>query len=122
MKYLLTIIAVLAMATSALATGLSTEPFPIISPAKIQVFAPDGTTATTLTVNSVTVNLSNYIMFAVESGSGTTCNVRLMPTSAKGAYVQTVLRVAGTLFIRAKNSATPFANFSGCTAGSYSLQ
>lgn len=88
----------------------------------IQVFAPNGTTTTTLTVNSTTVDLTNYVIFEVESGSGTTCNIRLMPTSSKGAYKQTVLRTAGTLYIRAKNTATPFLNMSGCTAGSYTLQ
>jgi hypothetical protein len=125
-KILITCFALLALVSSAMATGLAVVPYPIVSspsyPGTIQMFAPNGTTTTTLTVASKTVDLTNYIMFSVESGSGTTCNVRLMPTSAKGAYAQTVLRVAGTRFDRAKNSATPFVNFSGCTGGSYSLQ
>jgi hypothetical protein len=125
-KILITCFALLAFASVAMATGLAVVPYPIVSspsyPGSIQMFAPNGTTTTTLTVASTTVNLANYIMFSVESGSGTTCNIRLMPTLAKGAYAQTVLRVAGTRFDRAKNSATPFLNMSGCTAGSYSLQ
>lgn len=113
-------------AFSAGTNGLATVPYPIVStpsfPGTIQMFAPNGTTTTALTVVSTTVDLRNYIMYGIESGSGTTCYVRLMPTSSKGSYVQTLLRTAGTHHIRAKNTATPFLNISGCTAGSYTLQ
>ncbi len=126
MKTICFIIVALLMAASAYATGLATVPYPIASspsfPGTIQTFAPNGTTTTPLTVYSTTVDLSNYIMYTVESGSGTTCYVRLMPTSAKGSYARTLLRTAGTFYTRAKNNASPFLNMSGCTAGSYTLQ
>lgn len=126
MKTICFIIAALFLAASAYATGLATVPYPIASspsfPGTIQTFAPNGTTTTALTVASTTVDLRNYILLSLESGSGTTCYVRHMPTSAKGTYAQTLIRTAGTFYIRAKNAATPFANFSGCTAGSYTLQ
>lgn len=121
--FIVGLFAILAIAAAAFAGGdLARTDGRFVNQAAIQTFAPDGTTTTTLTVASTTVDLSNYIMYGVESGSGTTCNIRLMPTSAKGAYKQTVLRTAGTHFLRAKNAATPFLNMSGCTAGSYTLQ
>ena len=126
MKIVLIIITLLALVGVSCASDLARVPSNIISgpraPEAIQMFAPNGTTTTALTVYSTTVDLSNYIMFSLESGSGTTCYVRYMPTSAKGSYARTLLRTAGTFYIRAKNAATPFANFSGCTAGSYTLQ
>ena len=126
MKTLLCIIMVLAFSGLAFATDLARVPYPIISgpnsPNAIQEFAPDGTSTTALTVASTTVNLGDYIRYQLESGSGTTCYVRQMPTSAKGAYGRVLLRTAGTMYTRAKNLASPFVNFSGCTGGSYTLQ
>ena len=88
----------------------------------IQFFAPQ--TVTALTVNSTTVDLSSYIMFQVESGSGTTCYVRFMPASnsTMSSYPQTLFRTAGTRATFAVNPSAKFVNFSGCTAGSYLVQ
>jgi hypothetical protein len=126
MKTLISFIVALSlMATAALATDLARVPGSVFSspsaPNAIQMFSPDGTKTTTLTVASTTVNLSNYIMFELESGSGTTCNVRSMATATKANQV-TVFRVAGTRRTFAVNQNTPFVNFSGCTAGSYMIQ
>ena len=127
MKTFLLIIAVLALAVSAFATDLARVPATIFSPpnsSAIQTFAPDGRTTTALTVAQTTANMSNYIMFEVETGSTTSCMIRLMPlaTSPRANYVQRTFRIAGTIILRAVNVATPFVNMSGCTGGSYSMQ
>ena len=81
----------------------------------VQVFAPEVTTA--LTVNSVTIDLSNYIMYAVNPLAVATCYMRLMPTSTKSAtYIQAQIPANGWT-IRAKNYTNPFLNMSGCTGG-----
>jgi len=123
---LLLMVAILVTASMAIAgpdlSWTSPNNFHSSSQAPVQIFAPNGTTTTALAVTSTTVDLTNYVMFGLESGSGTTCYMRMMPTSATGTYARTLVRIAGSQIIRAKNPATPFVNFSGCTAGSYTLQ
>lgn len=120
--FAVTAICLLVASTALAANDLMRTTGNNISQAAVQFFAPDGTKTTALAVTTTTVDLTNYLLFQVESGSGTTCYMRLMPTSAKGTYAQTLFRTAGTRATFAKNVATPFVNFSGCTAGSYLLQ
>ena len=126
MKFFITLLCTIAMCTTAFAASdLARTAGSVFSspsaPNAIQTFSPDGTKTTTLTVSSTTVNLSNYIMYELESGSGTTCNMRAMASVTKANPV-TVFRTAGTRRTYAVNPATPFVNFSGCTAGSYMIQ
>jgi hypothetical protein len=126
MKYLLTIIAVLALAVSAYATDLARVPFPILSgpnsPAAIQFFAPDGSLTKTLSVASQTISLPGYILYGAYSGSGT-CFKRLMPLSTSTKALYTQVPVPNALWhVRAVNVNTPFANFSGCVGGFVQIQ
>jgi hypothetical protein len=116
MKIILALTMAIAFAGMALAGGdLQRTSGNFANQVPVQFFAPDGTATTALSVASVTVDLSNYILYGVYSASGT-CLKRLMPTSAKGAYVASP--VPNTLWhIRAKNAATPFLNLSGCVGG-----
>ncbi len=126
MKIFITIIAVLSLTVSAFATDLARVPFLFLSgpnaPTAIQFFAPDGSLTQALSVASKTVNLSNNVLYGAYSGSGT-CFIRLMPlsTSVKANYTQ--VPVPNTLWhVRAVNTKTPFANFSGCVAGYVQIQ
>lgn len=87
----------------------------------IQTFAPNGILTRLLTVNSTTIDLSLYSMFGVYTPAATTCFMRMMPTTAKGAHVAATVPVT-TWTIRAKNPATPYLNVSGCTAGYVQIQ
>jgi hypothetical protein len=86
----------------------------------IQQFAPDGSYNRILSVASVTMDLSDNLMYACYSGSGT-CYLRLMPTSAKAGMTQVLIPNAVWLTY-AKNPATPFVNMSGCVAGYFQRQ
>lgn len=87
----------------------------------IQTFAPNGVLTQLLTVNSTTIDLSLYSMFGIYTPTSTTCYMRMMPTTAKGAHVAATVPVT-TWTLRAKNPATPFLNLSGCTAGYVQIQ
>lgn len=87
----------------------------------IQTFAPNGTLTQLLTINSSTVDLSAYSMFGVYTPTSTTCFMRMMPTTAKGARVAATVPVT-TWTIRAKNPATSFLNLSGCAGGYLQIQ
>jgi hypothetical protein len=116
MKKLLTL-AIMLITASAFATGdLSRVSSALqFGGQPVQVFAPE--TTTLLTVYSTTVDLSNYIMYAVNPLAVATCYMRLMPTSTKSAtYIQAQIPASGWT-IRAKNYTNPFLNLSGCTAG-----
>ena len=127
MKSIFLTIMALLIAVPAFATGaLMQEPYTISAsptyPGTLQMFSPDGSKTQTLSVASSTVNLTNYIMYAIYSASGT-CNKRLMPlsTSTKASY--TAVPVPNTSWhIRGKNTATPFLNMSGCVGGFVQLQ
>lgn len=82
---------------------------------KAPIFSPDGRYVTLLTVNSTTTDLTSKFMYSV-IGTAATCKLRLMPTSAKGAYVSFPVPAAAWLTF-AVNKNTPFVNLSGCTGG-----
>ena len=81
----------------------------------VQQFAP--TDVSTLSAVKSTINLGNYIMYAIYSASGT-CFMRLMPlsTSTQASYTQVPIPNT-TWRVLAKNAATPFLNMSGCVGG-----
>lgn len=116
MKKLFTLALVL-IAASAFAGGFMPKDSDQV---KAPLFSPDGTTVTLLTVNSSTFDMTNYFMYAVV-GTAATCKIRLMPTSAKGAYASW-LTPATMSQPFAVNKNTPFLNLSGCTGGWRILQ
>ena len=85
----------------------------------LQGGAPNGLLSQTLTVYSTTVDARGSIWWALYPP--TACKVRLMPTSAKGAYPQFTAPV-GVTISRYVNKATPFINLSGCTDGELQRQ
>ena len=88
----------------------------------IQGFAPNGTLGQALTVNSTTVPMVGRMAFGVFVPSTTTgCKLRMMPTTAKSTYRQATVPDS-TWNVRVVNSASPFANFSGCTSGELTIQ
>lgn len=87
----------------------------------VQTFAPDGTATTTLTVVRTAADFSSRTLWSIYTPASTTCYYRLLPTAASTRGTQQLIPVS-THIIRAKNPATPFANFSGCTAGYYEAQ
>lgn len=86
----------------------------------VQGFAPDGTLSQLLTVNSVTFDMSKRLAYGVYAPSAG-CKVRSMATSAKGANVQRTV-IDGQVTVRVVNRASPFVNFSGCTAAEIDIQ
>jgi hypothetical protein len=80
----------------------------------VQGAAPDGLLSQTLTINSATIDMSSNLWWGLYAP--TACKVRLMPTTAKGAY-PTFTAPVNTLTQRYINRNTPFVNFSGCTSG-----
>lgn len=123
MKKLIIAAALLLVATAAYAASdLMRTPATFANQVAVQFFAPDGANTKTLTVNSSTQSLSDYILYSVYSGSGT-CFMRLMPlsTSTKASY--TAVPIANTTWTTfAKNNKTPFANMSGCVSGKMLVQ
>ncbi len=101
-------------------SDISRTPGNMLNQAPVQVFAPNGLGNYTQGVASTTFNLSNNLMYAVYSGSGT-CMLRQMATNANGAYVA-VLVPNAAWHIRAKNYATPFVNLSGCVGAYVQIQ
>ena len=108
----LIIAALLMMASTAFAGGFMPRDSDKV---KAPLFSPDGTTAALLTIASTTTDVTNSFMYSV-IGTAATCKMRLMPTSAKGAYVAITVPAASYLTY-AVNPATPFLNLSGCTGG-----
>lgn len=117
-KMFLAVVAILMLAISAFAGGdlARTNSSLQFGGTPIQFFAPEVTTA--LSVNSSTVDMSSYILYAVNPLSVATCYMRLMPASnsTKANYPQAQIPVS-TWTIRAVNPAVKFVNFSGCTGG-----
>ena len=108
--------------TSFAASDLTRTPGSIFNQTAVQTIAPDALTKA-LTVNSVTYDLSNYLIYRlVIPASLTTCQVRTMATATKPTAPtgtgQAAIFPAAQIITSAKNVNTPFANFSGCT-GSY---
>ena len=116
MKRIITLV-LLLIATSAFANG--TMPTDSLGN-KWPVFSPNGATAVLLTVNSTTFDMTSYFAYSI-IGTAATCKMRLMPTSAKGAYVSISIPAASYMTF-AVNQATPFLNLSGCTGGYRILQ
>lgn len=115
---LIAIAAVLVMAVTAMAGGFLE--LDASNQRDIQGFAPNGSLGQTLTVNSVTVDMTGSLAYGLYAPS-TGCKVRSMATSAKGTNLQrTVLDSQWT--VRVVNRATPFVNFSGCTSGELAIQ
>lgn len=88
--------------------------------AKVQVFAPNGNFGQALTVDSVTLDLTNALMYGVYA-PGAGCKIRLMDSTAKGSHFAST-SIAATWTVRAVNKATPFLNLSGCTTGEVVIQ
>lgn len=89
----------------------------------IQFYAPDNS-GQALTVAGTTVDLTNYVLYAVQAGASGTCYYRPMTantTAAKVASAQ-ILVPASTVQIRGKNSTAPFMNVSGCVGGYFTKQ
>ncbi len=105
MKTLLCVIALVLVAVSAMA-ALS----------GYQGLAPNGKKDAALTVNSTTLNMANDIEWSVYvPSSTTTCVFRTMSTATKAGLAKPI--PAATWTSRKVNGATPFINFTGCTAG-----
>lgn len=109
------IIALLLLPTLAFATLLQKDSNGYV----MQGAAPDGTLSQTLTVNSVTIDMSSNLWWGLYAP--TACKVRLMPTTAKASY-PTFTAPINTLTQRYINKLTPFVNFSGCTNGELQRQ
>lgn len=118
MKKSLTIMAVLlALASTTFAAGFLERDGDAV---RVQVFAPNGNFGQALTVNSVTLDLTNALMYGVYA-PGAGCKIRLMDSTTKnGHYAST--SIAATWTVRAVNRATPFLNLSGCTTGEVVVQ
>jgi len=114
MKTLLIVILTCMLAASAFASGDLARVSSALQfggqPA--QFFAPEVTTV--LTVNSTTVDMTNYILYAVNPLAVATCYERRMPAanSVKANYPLSQFPVS-TVHIRAKSYVVPFVNFSG---------
>jgi len=78
--------------------------------------APNGKKDSALTVNSVVINMTNDIEWnAYVPSTTTTCTFKTMSTATRRG---TNKPVPGAAWMGRKvNSATPFINFTGCTAG-----
>lgn len=87
--------------------------------AAVQGGAPNGLLSQTLTLNPATIDASGSLWWSLYAPVA--CKVRLMPTSANGAYPQ-FTAPAGVTTSRYVNRATPFVNFSGCTGGELQRQ
>ena len=118
MKKCLTLMtALLAMASTAFAAGFLERDGDAV---KVQTFAPNGNFGQSLTVNSVTVDLTNNALYGVYA-PGAGCKVRVMDTTAKDGHFAST-SIAATWTVRAVNKATPFLNLSGCTTGELVIQ
>lgn len=118
MKKCLTLMAVLlALASTAFAAGFLERDGDAV---RVQVFAPNGNFGQALTVNSVTVDLTNAAMYGVYA-PGAGCKVRVMDTTTKTGHFAST-SIAATWTVRAVNRATPFLNLSGCTTGELVVQ
>lgn len=116
MKKLITL-ALLLMATTALAGGKLEKD---LNGNLIQGFAPDGNYSQTLTVASVTYDMTSDMMWSLYAPS-TGCKIRITPTSAKGSFPQHTIPDAMHI-VRVVNRNTPFINYSGCTNGELQRQ
>lgn len=105
----LIIIALLAMATTA--SALEKDPK---TKEPIQGFAASGLESAALTINSTWYDLSNYEAFSATAPAD--CKIRLAATQSKTSTVQEPI-YGGQWNTLVVSSATPWANFSGCTSG-----
>lgn len=116
-KCLIFALALLAMASTVFAAGFLERDG---DSTKVQVFAPNGNLGQALTVYSVTLDLTNAMMYGVYA-PGAGCKVRVMDTTTKNGHFAST-SVAATWTVRAVNRATPFLNLSGCTTGEVIIQ
>lgn len=117
MKRGLIAVAMLLAASTAYAAGFLERDGDAV---RVQTFAPNGNFGQALTVNSVTVDLTNAIMYGVYA-PGAGCKIRTMDTTAKGTHFAST-SIAATWTVRAVNKSTPFLNLSGCTTGELVIQ
>ena len=117
MKKLITILAIVALASPVFAAGgrLSQTN----DKRDIQGFSPNGTLGAALTVNSVTYDMSYVTAYGVYVPA-TGCKIRSMATPAKGTNLQRTV-VDGIWNIRVVNPRSPFVNFSGCFNGELTI-
>ncbi len=116
------VLSMLAFAGIAFAGDMARVPGPYVGAGTvIQFYAPDNTKTLNTTVVHQWVDLSKAVLYSVYSASGT-CFERLAPvTGVNGAYIATP--IPNTAWhVRAVNSATKFANFSGCVGGFVKIQ
>jgi len=116
MKKLLVIVLLLAD-VSAFAAGPLEKDTRYSTP--IQGFAPNGLLSALLTVNSTTVNASDFL--AISIYTPVAAKVRFMATTSKtGSVSHTLSADQRTTFV--VNRTTPFVNISGATGGDYMAQ
>jgi len=113
MKKLL-VIALLLAAVSSFAAGPLEKDTRYSTP--IQGFAPNGLLSALLTVDSTTVNASNFL--AISIYTPVAAKLRFMATTSKTGSISHTI-AAGERLTFVVNRATPFINISGATGGDY---
>jgi len=126
-KIVIVCLAMLAIATVAVATDLNRIPYPILGSANTAIYeiGPLGTKVTKLTVSNTAINLSNYVMYELTIPAAlTTCQIRTSATAPGTGYGtnQAITYPAAIVLKHSVNPATPFANLSGCTNAFIAIQ